>query len=98
MVEVAFRWWEVQFTDKRDAPLLSSTALTASVEVLSIDDVDKDEKGKPAESMHFIESDLFCVVKTATDEPIDAIKRALLLMQPDIMAAKEDVQWQAIDF
>ena len=90
-------WWEVEFTDRRlDKPIMRkrAQAMTASVERLDLDDVDRDQAtGKPVEVTSFIENTVFFVVRTLEDEPMAAVRRAISLMYPTIMSDREEVQW-----
>jgi hypothetical protein len=97
MPKVLWYWWEVQFDDRRGQPIGDADVYIASVEPLELDEVDKDENGKPVEVTSFVESTVFCVVKTIEDEPLAALKRALSLMQPRILGPREDVQWANIE-
>lgn len=90
--KVEWFWWEVQFIEKESDALLPSK-LEALIEPLAPEDADQDENDNPLESTSFIESDIFCVVKTVTRQPIDALNRALLQLRPEILDDKKDIQW-----
>jgi len=91
-INIDWRWWEVQLTDLEDDNVIIRNVMSASVDRLELSEVDVDEAGRPVESAHFIESDVFVVVKTVTDEPTDAVKRALLILTPNVMGPREDFQ------
>lgn len=86
-------WWEVMFDDRREQPYKGATALEATVESISYEDADQDRNGDPAESTHFIENTVFCVVHTVDDSPYTAVRRAMMQLRPDIVEAREDVRW-----
>ena len=96
MAEHKWYWWEVQFTDRTGQPadIIDTCGLyTAGVERLELEDVDQDENGQPRESTHFVESDVFIVVKTLDDDPYAAMARAIAMLHPSILEDRRDVIW-----
>lgn len=85
-MSVDYYWWEVQFT-YRDSDIPGVDAYTASIEPINPEDAESID-GALCESTHFVESDMFQVVITITNSPIDALKRAIMFLDQ-----KADALW-----
>lgn len=84
------QWYEVQISPEMYYPISTDAEIwNASIEAISGGDADQDQDGNPCEGIHFIGDDVFIV--TCADRPIQALLRAIGLLNPNRRRAKEDI-------